>query len=293
VAHTHDGIDWTQRLIALRRADELDAGFNRPVAERLIDSLGSGGAPPVVVDVGSGAGGWSALFAAALAARGGGRVVLADAVDELLSAAVEHVRAVAGDSVRVDGVRVDAADEQLADALPAADLVWASRVVHHLPDQQKAIDRLARVPAPGGWLALSEGGLASRCLPADLGIGEPGLGDRLTAARDAWFVRMRAEMTGSVRLPVGWTSALTAAGLTDAYSFSYLVDLPAPAPAAVRQSVVDWLTWMSDVGADYLAESDRQTVRRLLDPDDEAHVAKRDDVFVLSASTVHLGRRSG
>jgi SAM-dependent methyltransferase len=293
VAHTHDGIDWTQRLIALRRADELDAEFNRPVAERLIDSLGSGGSPPVVVDVGSGGGGWSALFAAALAARGGGRIVLTDAVDELLSAAVEHVRAVAGDSVRVDGVLADAADERLADALPAADLVWASRVVHHLPDQQQAIDRLAGVPAPGGWLALGEGGLASRCLPFDLGIGEPGLGDRLTAARDAWFVRMRAEMPGSVRLPVGWTGALTAAGLSDAHSFSYLVDMPAPAPAAVRQSAVDWLEWMSRVGEDYLADPDRQVVQRLLDPDDEAYAGRRDDVFKLSASTVHLGRRSG
>lgn len=233
----------------------------------------------------------SVEFARVLAARGGGRVVLADAVDELLAAAVERTRGVAGDAVRVDGVHVDAADEGLPDVLPAADLVWASRVVHHLPDQQKAIDRLARVLAPGGWLAVSEGGLATRCLPWDLGIGEPGLGDRLTAARDVWFRQMRSEMPGSVRLPVGWTSALAAAGLVDTYSFSFLIDHPAPAAHAVRESVVDWLSWMSGVGEDGLSESDRRTVRRLLDPDDEAYVGARDDVFVLGASTVHLGRR--
>ncbi len=292
MAHTHDGIDWTERLVALRRADEVNAGFNRPVAERLIDSLTPGGSPPVVVDVGSGAGGMSVAFATVLAARGGGRVVLADAVEELLSAAVELTRCVAGDAVGVDGVRVDAADDGLPGKLPAADLVWASRVVHHLPDQQKAIDRLAHVVAPGGWLALSEGGLSTRCLPWDLGIGEPGLVDRLIAMRDTWFARMRAEMSGSVRLPVGWTSALGAAGLVDTHSFSFLIDLPAPGSELVRQSVVDWLTWMAGVGEDEMTESDRQVVQRLLDPEDDAYVGARDDVFVLGASTVHLGRRA-
>jgi SAM-dependent methyltransferase len=291
MTHTHDGIDWTSRLMAMQRADEVDAEFNRSVAARLIDSLAPGGSPPVVVDIGCGAGGMGVAFATVLATRGGGRVVLADAVGELLEAAVERTRGVADELVQVDGVQVDAADDGLPDVLPAADLMWASRVVHHLPDQQQAIDRLARLLAPGGWLALAEGGLATRCLPWDLGIGEPGLGDRLTAARDSWFAGMRRDMSGSVRLPVGWAKALTAAGLTDTYSFSFLVDHPAPAPEPVRQSVVDWLGWMSGVGEDELSESDRQVVQRLLDPSDEAYVGARDDVFTLSASTVHLGRR--
>jgi SAM-dependent methyltransferase len=291
MAHTHDGIDWTQRLIGMQRADEVDAEVNRSLADRLVDQVSRGGAPPVVVDIGSGAGGMSVALARALAARDGGRLVLADAVDELLIFATERTRSAAGDTVRVESVHVDAADEGLPDALPAASLVWASRVVHHLPDQQKALDRLARVLAPGGWLALGEGGLATRCLPWDLGIGEPGLGSRLTAARDTWFERMRGDMPGSVRLPVGWTSALAAAGLVDTHSFSYLIDHPAPASDAVRQSVVDWLTWMSAVGEEYLSQADLDAVRRLMDPDDPAYAGARDDVFVLGASTVHLGRR--
>jgi SAM-dependent methyltransferase len=292
MAHTHDGIDWDERLSSLRRVDETTAESSLLVAERLIDLVAPGDAPPVVVDVGSGAGGMGAAFAAVLARRGGGRVVLADAVDALLSAATEYVGQAAGDVVRVDAVSVDAADEGLASVLPVADLVWASRVVHHLPDQQAAIRRLASVLVPGGWLALSEGGLRTQCLPWDLGVGRPGLGDRLTAARDAWFVRMREEMPGSVRLPVGWTRALADAGLTDTSSFSYLVDLPAPASDAVRLSVVDWLGWMSGVGEEYLDDADRRAVDRLLDPSDEAYVANRDDVYVLSASTVYLGRKA-
>lgn len=289
--HTHDNIDWPARLSSLRRADELDAPFDRDVADRLVGLLRPA-AKPVIVDIGSGGGGMSAAFARALAARGGGRVVLSDAVDELLDPATALVRDVAaGTPVEVDAVRADAADGRLADQLPPADLVWASRVVHHLPDQQAAIDGLARVLAPGGWLALSEGGLATRCLPWDLGIGEPGLGNRLTAARDAWFVGMRADMPGVRSLPVGWNKALEAAGLTAVSSFSYVVDHPAPAPEAVRLSVVDWIAWMAGVGEVGLSDVDRETVARLLDPDDEAYAGARDDVFVLGTSTVYLGQK--
>jgi SAM-dependent methyltransferase len=290
--HTHDNIDWTTRLASLRRADDLDAVFTRQVADRLVDLVGAR-RRPTIVDIGSGGGGMSAAFAAALGERAGGRVVLSDAVDELLAAAATRVgEVVTAASVTVETVHADAASERLADQLPPADLVWASRVVHHLPDQQLAIDGLAKVLAPGGWLALCEGGLATRCLPWDLGIGDPGLGDRLTAARDRWFVTMRAEMPGSVPLPVGWNKALEAAGLTDVSSFSYVIDHPAPASEDVRQSVVDWMSWLSGVDEVDLSETDRRTVARLLDPDDEAYVGTRDDVFVLGTSTVHIGRKS-
>jgi SAM-dependent methyltransferase len=289
--HTHDNIDWPARLTSLRRADELDARFDRDVAERLVALLGVNAAP-VIVDIGSGGGGMSAAFARALAARGGGRVVLSDAVDELLDPAATLVREVAANTpVDVDAVRADAADDRLADHLPPADLVWASRVVHHLPDQQAAVDGLARVLAPGGWLALREGGLSTRCLPWDLGVGAPGLGDRLTAARDNWFAGMRADMPGVRSLPVGWNKALEAAGLTEVTSFSYVIDHPAPAPEAVRGFVLDWIAGTARVGEDQLSAADRDTVARLLDPDDDAYAGARDDVFVLGTSTVHIGRK--
>jgi SAM-dependent methyltransferase len=289
--HTHDGIDWTTRLVSLRRADEIEAGSYRAVAERLIGMAGPGA---TVIDVGAGAGGMSAALAVALA-KDGGRIVLVDAVPELLSAATEQVERALRDSadrVEVSGVLVDAASEDLPSLVPPADLVWASRVVHHLPDQRKGIEGLVRVlGGPGSVLALVEGGLATRCLPWDLGVGEPGLADRVAAARDAWFARMRADMPGAVRMPVGWNRALVDAGLVDVTSFSYLIDLPAPASEQVRLAVVDWLAWQAGVGEDELSPSDRAAVQRLLDPDDLAYVGARDDVFILGASTVYLGRK--
>ncbi|WP_018684115.1 class I SAM-dependent methyltransferase [Actinokineospora enzanensis] len=284
MVHTHDGIDWAKRVAVMRRTDAIEAEVNGWVARRLVDSLPAGA---TVVDVGSGTGGMAVALAAALAARGGGRVVLVDAVPELQAVAVEQVRAV--DKVEVVAVRADAAEPRLAEFVPAADLVWASRIVHHLPDQLAGLAGLARLLRPGGQLALSEGGLHTHCLPWDLGIGEPGLQDRLVAARNAWFADMRAAIDGAVRLPIGWNRALTDVGLRDVTAFSYLVDLPAPATEQVRESVADWLAWLAAVGADRLPESDRDILERLLTRDGPDWVAARDDVFVLNASTVHLG----
>ena len=96
-AHTHDDIDWADRIPALRRSDDVHAPVHAEIAVRLVDQLGE---RPVIVDAGSGAGGMSAAFAAELARRGGGTLVLLDAVPDLLDvagtvaqAAVERVRA--------------------------------------------------------------------------------------------------------------------------------------------------------------------------------------------------------
>lgn len=261
----------------------------RAVADQLVEPLREGA---VVADIGPGSGGMSAAFALALAERGGGAIVVVDAVPELLAAAEENVRqTVPSGRVEVTAVQVDAASDDLPELLPKVDLVWASRVVHHLPDQLKGIVGLSQALVDGGWLALSEGGLHTQCLPWDVGVGEPGLADRLAAAHTAWFADMRASMPGVTRMPMGWTKAMATAGLTEVSSSSYLVDRPAPPSAQVRQSVVDWLTWLTAVAADRLDDSDQVALTRLLDPVDPAYVGSRDDVFVLSALTIHVGRK--
>ena len=258
-AHTHDGIDWVTRLADLRRADAANGPALRTVADRLVESLP---APrPVVFDVGCGAGGMSAALAEALAGRSAsqvglpgastdaGTLVLVDAVPELLAAAEQAARAAIGAAgmVTVRTALLDLAgiSEAGQAELPAADLVWASNVAHHLPDQRHAVTALAGWLAPGGCLALCEGGLSMRCLPWDVGIGEPGLQDRLIAAHATWFHRMRTEMPGAVRLPVGWNQVLTEAGLTGVTAFTYLVDVPAPLTDVGRAAVVNWLDWMT------------------------------------------------
>src|SRR5690606_39812983 len=104
----------------------------------------------------------------------------------------------------------------------------ASASIHHLADQQAALDVLAQILRPGGRLALAEGGLSARHLPWDLGIGAPGLEARLLAAEERWFLRMRARLPHAVRMPYGWTTALRRAGLTDVTSQTTTFDKPGP-----------------------------------------------------------------
>jgi SAM-dependent methyltransferase len=314
MAHTHDGIDWVARLADLRRADEANAPAMRSVASRLIESLPT--PHPTVFDVGCGAGGMSAALAEALIGRlastgsdttadagsasgAAGTLVLVDAVPEFLAAAREAVGSATGLSgsagssmIEVKAVLADLADTGLPSTLPSADLVWASNVTHHLPDQRGALASLVAPLASGGCLALSEGGLSMRCLPWDVGVGEPGLQDRLIAAHGTWFHRMRTEMPGSVRMPIGWNLALAEAGLTGVTSFSYLIDVPAPLTPSGRDAMVSWLAWMTRAAGELLDQADLTTLARLLDPADPAFVGARDDVFMLKASTVFLGWRS-
>ncbi|MBK1789271.1 class I SAM-dependent methyltransferase [Prauserella cavernicola] len=285
-AHTHDDVDWASRLSSMRRLDALERESLASVATRLTNDLP---ADATVVDVGSGSGGMSAALAAALRERGGGTLVLVDAVDELLAAALEAARDAGGSTVAVETVVADLGTAMLHDLVDGADLIWGSAVVHHLPDQQLAITRLADALHPGGLLAIAEGGLEARCLPWDLGIGEPGLEGRLAAAREDWFRQLRATMPDSVRMPYGWGTALRQAGLTDIGAFSYLLDHPAPTTQAVVDFTVERTTWLSEIVEDRLGDGDRAALRRLLDPAGPDYLGSRDDLYLLNVRTVHCG----
>ena len=286
-AHTHDEVDWAARLPAMLRGDALDAETLAGVASRLTGELPD---TATVVDVGCGTGGMSAALVAELGKRSGGTLILVDATDVLLAQARESAtKAAAGAPVRIETVVADLADGLPAGVVPPADLIWASAVVHHLPDQQAGVAGLARALGGGGLLALAEGRLQNQCLPWDLGIGEPGLERRLLAARDDWFRELRAGMAGVVAMPYGWNVALTRAGLVDVTSFSSLFDHPAPASAPVFDAALDHLAWISRAAGDRVDETDRETVRRLLDPGDPAFMGRRADVFLLATTTVYLG----
>ncbi|WP_093577284.1 class I SAM-dependent methyltransferase [Amycolatopsis rubida] len=414
--HTHDHIDWADRLVLLRAADTLDAPAHAAIAARLAAKLP---ATPTVIDLGCGAGGMSIHFAEALATQTGGTIILVDATPELLHeaeravraaadaaqanradgsthtsngrvpdgsaepsgghrTAAEHTASTAADSTRaVEGIAqtvegaaqaaadtaptvegaaptvadtapaiegaaqtaadtastaegaaptvadtaptvegaaraaggitptaeetaqtveiravvADLADGSLPDLLPPADLVWASRVVHHLPDQQAAIGTLTAVARTGGVVALAEGGLSFSCLPWDLGLGRPGLEDRLKAAQAEWFVGMREGIDGAVPMPYGWPLALERAGLADVSSFSALADHPAPGPDGLADYVHHHLSRLATHGAEHLSDEDRATLASLLDPDSTHYLGNRRDLFLLGARTVHHGRR--
>lgn len=291
-AHTHDHIDWADRLAHLRAADALDAVAMATAARRLVAALPP---RPTIVDLGCGAGGMSTHFARELAALSGGTVVLVDATPALLEEAERTVAdkhaAQGRGPVQVHAILGDLADTGLPHTLPPADLVWASHVVHHLADQQAAVGTVAAVAKPGGLVALAEGGLDFRCLPWDLGVGRPGLENRMLAAQAEWFIGMREGIDSAVPMPYGWPVALDRAGLTEVDSFGALVHHPSPGPDSLADYVVNRIDRLREFAGDQFTAEDRTTVDALLDPDGPHFVGARRDLYLLGAKTIHCGRR--
>ncbi|MGC2998873.1 class I SAM-dependent methyltransferase [Streptomyces sp. G35A] len=281
--HDHTDIDWAEMATHL----ETQAELFTPLYEHALGWLAKEVTEPgLVVDAGSGPGVISCLFAETFP---GARIVAVDSSEPLLERARNRAaRQGAGDRF---GTLAGELPGVLDELDYPADLLWASRSVHHLGDQGAALAACAARLAPGGTLAVMEGGLPARFLPRDLGIGRPGLQARIDAVEEEWFARMRAELPGSVAHTEDWPALLTAAGLHHTRSRTFLLDLPAPAGDRARAYVVASLTRTREILGEALDAEDRATLDRLLDPADPASLHHRPDVFVLAAHTVHAAVR--
>ncbi|MCQ0025330.1 class I SAM-dependent methyltransferase [Streptomyces somaliensis DSM 40738] len=283
MTHDHTHMDWTAMMPLLERGAELRTPLYRQAAAWLADLLPVGAARRVL-DVGSGPGVLSRLLADAFPYA---RVVAVDATPELLERARERN---AGLGDRFTTLLAELPGD--VDGLGEADLVWAGESVHHVGDQRGALAGLARRLRPGGLLALAEGGLAARHLPRDTGLGRPGLEARIEALAADWFSGMRAALPGAREEVEDWPALLAAAGLVPAGTRTFLLDVPAPVPAAVREHVVAAFTRTRDIVGDRLGDEDLAALDRLLDPEDPAGLHRRPDVHLLTARTVHTARRA-
>ncbi|MEU2711869.1 class I SAM-dependent methyltransferase [Streptomyces sp. NPDC007205] len=283
-AHGHGGdTDWAAMAALLEAEAEV---FGPAYARALAWLAKEVTEPGLVVDVGSGPGVVACLIAETFP---GARVVAVDGSAPLLERA------------RARAARQGVADRfgTIAGELPAvlaeldypADLLWAGRSLHHLGDQKAALAAFAARLAPGGTLAVLEGGLPARYLPRDIGFGRPGLQARIDAAQEDRFARMRAELPGAVAETEDWAALLAAAGLKHTGTRSFLLDVPAPVPDRARAFVVAALARAREVSADVLDAGDLATLDRLLDPADPGSAHRRPDVFVLAAHTVHRAVR--
>ncbi len=294
-------IDWAESVPRLRAAARTDGDWTTSVAAALVRP-----GDRIAVDVGCGGGGMTLALAEALGSDA--RVIAVDGSPEVLAAARAGAaeaatraaaEATAAEAAGLAGIEFVLADlhggfEPVRAALDGpADIIWASASVHHLGDQQAGVAALAGLLAPGGRLALAEGGAPPQCLPWDVGVGEPGLEVRLAAAQDRWFGRMRARLPGSVPMPYGWTEALRRTGLDGIRTMSWLIERPAPLPPDRRGSVVAGLArrvrWLD--GTELLEPGDAAAWDRLLDEGDPAWLGNRDDLYHLEVRSVHVGAR--
>lgn len=284
-SHNHTHIDFAEMLPMLVQEAELYT----PLYTQALDWLRELRPDPgFVVDAGSGPGVISGLLADTFP---GARIVAVDGSGPLLEAARARA-ARQGIADRFDTLEAELGDG-LGDLEYPADLLWASRSLHHVGDQRAALAGFADRLTPGGTLALLEGGLPARHLPRDIGIGRPGLQARLDAVQEERFARMRAELPGAVveegEEAEDWPALLSAAGLRHTGTRTFLLDLPAPVSEEARAFVATSLTHRRGGLAEGLDADDQATLDRLLDPDDKASVFHRPDVFVLTALTVYVG----
>lgn len=283
-------VHWAEKVAGLVEMAQDDRPWYDELAGWLLRP-----ADRVVVDIGCGGGGMTLALAAAMDV--GGQVVAVDTQAELLAAVRDQAMAGGADGpAELTLVQADLGDgvESVREAMAApADLVWASASVHHVGDQQMAINALASLLAPGGRLALAEGGLPARHLPWDLGVGAPGLEQRLDAANDRWFARMREELPGSTSMPYGWTEALRRTGLTGLTTRTFLRERPSPLETRDVEHIIDRFTrWVDRTRpTGYLDPADLEAWARLLDPSAPAWLGHRSDLFSLDARSVHVGER--
>lgn len=277
----------------LEDSGELQLPVLRLTADRLRELLGPEQEVRRILDIGSGPGVMTCVLAEAFADA---EAVAVDGAPGLLDHALARAERLGLDGrVTVRHAELPEGltdgDEHGAGGLGPADLIWSSKAVHHLGDQQGALDALAAVLRPGGLLALAEGGLPMRFLPRDIGIGRPGLQARLDTAQEHWFEIMRAELPGSTAVVEDWPAMLGRAGLTRTGGFTFLLDLPAPLGETARAFLHNHLTRLREAMSESLDVEDCRTLDVLIDPGAPEGILRRPDAFLLSATTVFTGVR--
>jgi ubiquinone/menaquinone biosynthesis C-methylase UbiE len=244
-----------------------------------------------VADVGCGAGGMVELFAEQVGATG---MVYAVDGSEAMRTATQALVASCGVAGWVKVTDGDIEHDDVRSILGReVDLVHASAVVHHVTDEVACVRGLATGVRPDGRVVVVEGGLSNRHLPADCGLGRPGLEGRMLELQQEWFWSHVRPAERQVRAgePSGWNEKLAAAGLVDVTSRSFLLDLPAPLPVRAREVVRSHFAEWRDRFGHLLDGEDNEALAVLLDENDPRGVLHRSDVFVLGARTAFVGRK--
>lgn len=238
-----------------------------------------------VLDVGCGAGGMAVAFA-----RLGATV---EAVDpgERQRTTTTQLAAAAGVAHLVLVSDGDVTALPYDDA--SFDLVWCSRVLHHLRDVQAGANELARVARVGGGVAIREGGFTFRVLPDDIGNCEPHLEDRLAAAGVGRFARSR-DLEGAEPYPFGWPQLLLDAGLDQIQARTFTTDSLAPLSDDEREWVLrNWRRWLEgDAMRLSLALADLRILERLANPEDPEWAFGRRDLHLRTGHAIYVAAKA-
>ncbi|MGH8792767.1 MAG: class I SAM-dependent methyltransferase [Stackebrandtia sp.] len=275
-----DGFDWAEEALDLTKAAQSDAEFYALIAGELTRE-----GHRIAVDFGCGGGGMAVALRDSYRADGhDAQVVGLDAHPEVFEATQRD-----NPDIRFAKASFEDSPEQIREACGGApDLIWARGAIHHADDEQEAIHVLAGALAPGGVLALNEGGTSVAHMPRHVGLGKPGLHFRLYAAMNASAEEKMADLNP---MPYGWLTGMRKAGLENAFTRNVLYDKPAPLAGADMDHVLGKLEKQVGWAEEFLADEDLAAWKRLLDSDNDAWLGHRDDLFYLAANSVHIATK--
>ncbi|MDP9825286.1 class I SAM-dependent methyltransferase [Kineosporia succinea] len=223
-----------------------------------------------IIDLGAGTG--TGTFAL-LSRFGDATVTAVDASAGMLEHLTDRARR-SGDGGRVVAREIDLDAQRLGGV--SADLVWASASMHHMSDPARVLEDLRGVLTPGGLFAMIEFETFPRFLPDDIGLGAPGLEDRLNAIAD----RAREEHHPTVNSD--WTATLTASGFAVREERTFRIDQAAPLSEVAKRYARVTLTRLREGAGDRLAPADHTTLGALLDEDGPHRLENRTDLSVRS-----------
>jgi SAM-dependent methyltransferase len=175
------------------------------------------------------------------------------------------------------------------DGLDRAELIWAAMVLHHIGDEVAALRELRGVLNPGGLLVVIEHGDPLRFLPDEVGVGRPGLIERLNAADATWLAAMRAGLPHAIPSR-DYPTMLDAAGFELVADRVAHVQLTAPLAPEARRVVLGHLQRMRQLCGERLDEQDRDALDILIDEDQPLGIMRRADAFLDASRHIYVAR---
>jgi SAM-dependent methyltransferase len=178
--------------------------------------------------------------------------------------------------------------EQPLEQLGAADVVWASMVLHHVASPPDTLRQLHDVMRPGGLLAIVEFGTGARgSLPVGFDVGNDGFVERHSAAVTAAVT----EHLPPGAMTIDWPTLLQGAGLTVVDQGELSLSVPPPLDEAARRYVLQGLQMSQRMAVDRLDADDLATLDALASADGERSVLRRDDLTLDVHRSFFLARR--
>ena len=261
---------------------EIDGAMVLPLVEDVAGRLERSGLDTKdvrhVVDVGCGPG----IVTCALAERfPAARLTGLDSAPELLDGLRARARD-AGLAPRIEVVEGDIEHE--LPALPPADIVWASMVVHHVADPVATLRRLGGLLRPDGTLVLVEFGDIPSVLPDDDPLVAGGTWQRLENAARASL----AERLGPGVIDRDWPRDLALLELRDVTDEVLTFSHDAPLDEIRRCWLTRHVRRGTQMAGDTLGRADVEALEGFADA---VEAGERPDAFVNGSRRVLTARR--